>query len=79
MDLAEQWAIPGAKRHGDFLMTEREKQLALRHIEDRIRLAADNGLPETAQSWRDYYLNVQARPAAEMILARDLGQESFGG
>jgi hypothetical protein len=55
-------------------MTEQEKTRALAHIQERIWLAQKQHLPHTANCWREYYNTVAARPAEEMILARDLGQ-----
>jgi len=51
-------------------VTENEKQQQLADIAERAEVAEQNGLRNTAKSWRELYANVLARPAAEMILAR---------
>lgn len=57
-------------------MTEEEKHRQLLLIELRARIAERNGLPETAQSWRDTYKNLLNRKASEVVLARHYDPET---
>lgn len=51
------------------MATERQKAAALASIAERAAIAERNGLLTTAQSWRELYANVAARPAATIIIA----------
>lgn len=51
-------------------MTEQEKAAVLTAIRTKIEIADRVGLKATAQSWRELYLNVGAKPAAEIVMNR---------
>ena len=56
-------------------MTKHQKTLALAAIKLRIEAAERNNLESTARSFRELYANVAARPAHEIICARDFSKE----
>lgn len=50
-------------------MTEKEKAAVLAAITSKIVIAENIGLNATARSWRELYMNVLARPAAQIVIA----------
>ena len=50
-------------------MTEQQKRAALASIAERAVIAERADLLSTAKSWRELYMNVGCRPAAEIIMA----------
>ena len=55
------------------MATEQQKTAAVKHLQDRIRIADANGLHTTAQSWRDYLMNFAMRTAEDIVIAREFG------
>ena len=53
-------------------MTENQKVAVLANLEARALAAERAGLRSTAKSWRDFAASVKVRPAAEIVLAREI-------
>jgi hypothetical protein len=51
------------------MATEQQKAAALQNLLARAAQAERNAMPRTAALWREFYLTVAARPAAELIIA----------
>ena len=59
------------------MASEQQKAAALAHIEARARQANDNGLPSVAAIWDEYRASVAARPAQDIVIARDFANIGF--
>jgi hypothetical protein len=51
------------------MASEQQKQAVLQAIKNKIDIADRVGLKATAQSWRELYGNIAARPAIEIVMA----------
>lgn len=56
------------------MASEDQKQAVLQAIKNKIDIAERQGLKATAQSWRDLYRHVFARPAAEIVMAMNAAE-----
>ena len=59
------------------MATQKQKDAAMKHLKERIQQAEDAGLHTVAMIWREYLANFAARPAEELVIAREFG--SFEG